>query len=56
LTNKKIIDNIFLIVPKKQKDKKVHRFFRLTRIQAYLLIKSIKRQLREQEKKAKIRA
>jgi len=54
LTNKKIIDIISLIVPKKPKDKKPHRFFRLSRVHAYLLIKNIKGQLRKQEKRLHI--
>lgn len=36
------------------KKKKHHRFIRLTKIRARLLIKSIKKQLREQEKKVHI--
>jgi len=35
-----------------QKNKKKHKFVRLSRVRAYLLLKTIKNKLREQEKKA----
>jgi len=54
LTNKKITDIISLIVVKKQVKKKPHRFFRLSRVQAYILIKNIRGQLRKQEKRLHI--
>jgi len=36
---------------KKKASKKPHKFVRISKVRAYLLIKAIKRQLRELEKK-----
>ena len=35
--------------------KKQHKFIRLSKVRAYLLLKNIKKQLKEQERKAHIR-
>lgn len=37
------------------RDKKQHRLIRLSKVRAYLLIKTIKRKLKEQEKRIRIR-
>jgi len=38
---------------KKPRKKKSHRIFRMSKVRAYLLIKSIKKELREQERRIK---